>query len=159
VIDVKKYEPVYSSEDVIELVKSVKEGEMIPRDGAADLFYKMVCYPGESFFLCADKKVKLFYADNDDFINEIRDQEPGWALEADENLVKIILLYSNMEDVIALNFTFDISQELYRDTLRLLISGEGFRLTMLSMLYGGLIVDSRHLYQIPDSIKSELQGI
>ena len=158
-IDIKKYEPEYSSNEVVHLVKSVKEGEMIPKDGPADLFYKMVSYPGESFFICADNKVKLFYADNDDFISEIKDQEPGWALEADDNLVKIILLYKDMEGVIPLNFTFDISKDLYRDSLRLLVTGEEFRLTMISMLYGGLIVDSRHFYKIPDHIKSELQGI
>jgi len=158
-IDLKKYEPAYSSAEALELVKSVREEEMIPRDGATELFYKMASYPGESFFINADKKVELFYADTDDFINEIKDQTPGWALEADENLVRIILLYREMENVIPLNFIFDISKELYRDSLRLLMAGEEFSLTMLSMLYGGLIVDSRHLYKIPDHIKSELQGI
>ncbi len=158
-IDVKKYESEYSCEEVLELVKSVKEGEMIPADGAADLFHRMVSYPGESFFLCSDNKIKFFYADNDDFINEINDKEPGWTLEVDENLVKIILLFEDNDSVIPINFNFDVSKELYRDSLRLLAAEEGFRLTMLSMLYGGLIVDSRHLYTLPDHIKRELQGI
>jgi len=158
-LDIKNYEPEYSCEDVIALVKSVNEGEMIPRDGAADLFYRMVGYPGESFFLCSDNKVKFFYADNDDFIIEIKDKEPGLILETDANLVKIILLFKDNDSVIPVSFNFDVSRELYRDSLRLLSADEGFSLTMLSMLQGGLIIDSRHLYKIPDHIKRGLEGM
>ncbi len=158
-LELDKYIPKFDNKEVIKALKKIKDGENIPKSGATEVIYHMISYPGDAFFLSTDKSIRFFYYDHEDFIDTIRDQEPGWTIDVSQNILKIILLFKEGDNLVPVSFNFDMSKELYRSALKLLLKKKGLRLVMLSIIYGEFIVDSRHYYKIPDHIKKELAGI
>ncbi len=158
-LELDKYIPKFDNKEVIKALKKIKDGENIPKNGATEIIYHMISGLGETFFLSTDKTIRFFYYDYEDFIGTIKDQEPGWTIDVSENILKIILLFKEGDNLVPISFNFDMSKELYRTALKLLLKKKGLRLVMLSIIHGNFIIDSRHYYKIPDHIKKELAGI
>jgi hypothetical protein len=159
VLQLDEYIPKFDRKEVIKALKSIKPDNSIPREGAAEAIYKMVNYPGETFFLSTDKSIRFFYYDNEEFIAVIKDQEPGWSIDVSENIIKVVLLFKDGEDIVPVSFNFDITKDLYRNALKLLLKKKGFRLILMSLAYGNFIVDAKKYYIIPDHIKKSLAGL
>lgn len=158
-LELDKYIPKYDNKETIKALKSIKDGEKIPKSGAVEVLHHMINYPGENFFLSTDKRIRFFYYDYEDFIMTIKDQEPGWAIDVSQNILKIVLLFKEEDNLVPISFNFDISKDLYRNALKLLFKKKGLRLTMLSIDCGQLIVDSKHYYSMPAHIREALKGI
>ena len=154
-----EYIPKFDNKEVIRALKKIKADDIIPRDGATGAVYKMVNYPGETFFLSTDKSIRFFYYDDEDSINIMKDQEPGWSIDISENIVKVVLLFQNAGSVVPVNFNFDVKKELYRNSLKLLLKKKGLRLIFMSLAYGDFILDAKKYYIIPDHIKKSLSGL
>jgi hypothetical protein len=159
VVQLDEYIPKFDSKEVIKALKSIKPENCIPREGATEAIYKMVNYPGETFFLSTDKSIRFFYYDNEDSIDLMKDQEPGWSIDVSENIVKIILLFKDGDHVVPVSFNFDITKDLYRNSLKLLLKKKGLRLILMSLAYGDFLVDAKKYYLIPDHIKKSLSGL
>ena len=158
-LELDKYIPKFDNKEVIKALKKIKDGENIPKSGAAEVVYHMISYPGDTFFLSTNKNIEFFYYDYEDFIGTIKDQEPGWTIDVSQSILKIILLFKEGDNLVPISFNFDMAKDLYRSALKLLLKKKELSLTMLSIVYGEFIVDSRHRYKIPDHIKKELAGI
>lgn len=158
-LELDKYIPKFDNKEVIKALKKIKDGENIPKSGATEVIYHMTNYPGETFFLSTNKSIRFFFYDYEDFISTIKDQEPGWAVDLSENILKIILLFKEGDELVPINLNFDISKDLYRNALKLLLKKKGLRLVMLSIIYGEFIVDSKHYYKIPDHVREALKGL
>lgn len=156
---IDNYVTKYDNKEVLKALKNLKDGENIPKSGATELIYHMISYSGDTFFLSTDKSIRFFYYDDEDFINTIKEQEPGWSIDLSENILKIVLLFKEMDNLIPINFNFDMSKDLYRNSLKLLLKKKGLRVVLLSIAYGEFIVDSRHYYLIPPHIREALKGL
>lgn len=158
-LQLNEYIPQFDNKVVIKALKSIKPENSIPREGAVEVIYKMINYPGETFFISTDKSIRFFYYDNEDFIDIMKDQEPGWSIDVSENIVKIILLFKDEKDIVPVSFNFDITKDLYRNSLKLLLKKKGFRLILMSLAYGDFFIDAKKYYIIPDHIKKSLSGL
>lgn len=158
-LQLEEYIPKFDNKKVVKALKSIKPDNGIPREGATEVIYKMINYPGETFFISTDKSIRFFYYDNEESISMMKDQEPGWSIDISENVVKIVLLFNDGEDLVPVSFNFDITKDLYRNTLKLLLKKKGFRLILMSLAYGDFIIDEKKYYIIPDHIKKSLSGL
>ena len=158
-LQLDQYIPGFDNKEVLKALKGIKPDNCIPREGAAEVIYKMINYPGETFFISTDKSIRFFYYDNEESIAVMKDQEPGWSIDVSENIVKIILLFKDGDHLVPVSFNFDVAKDLYRNSLKLLLKKKGLRLILMSLAYGDFMVDAKKYYLIPDHIKKSLSGL
>ncbi len=151
------YQPSFKNKDIIKSLKKIKDGEVLPEDGATQFFYSNSNNPGDVIYLNSGRRVNFFYVDHDEFIIEIRDQEPGWNIDVEKGIAKITLFFEDNNNHVPMNFNFDLTKEEFRSGIKILGRKKKFSLTFLTMLYGGLVKDSMHEYKIPDRIVKVLK--
>lgn len=153
------YQPTFGNKDIIKSFKKIKDGENLPDSGATQFFYSNSNNPSDVIYLNSGRKVNFFYVDHDEFIIEIRDQEPGWNFEVEKGIAKLTLFFKDNNTHVPMNFNFDLSKEEYRSSITILGKKKKFELSFLVMLYGGLVKDSTRIYKIPDRIVKIIKGL
>ncbi len=157
--EIEMYKPKYEAIDIFKALKKSKIDELLPEGGVLDFFYQYARYPGVSLFLRYKSKIKFFYIDHDDFIIEAKDQTPEWNISVDKNIVRIGLLYKVHNTSASIYFVFDISDKSYRDLLIVVRKKKEIRLYYMTMLYGGLVLDSIKKFKVPSHIVNALKQI
>lgn len=153
------YKPEFEVVDIFKALKKIKNDELIPENGALGFFYQHSQYPGVSFFVKHKKKIKFFYIDHDDFILEVKDQVPDWDISADGSLLRIIIVFKVHNARAVINFVFDLSDKNYVNLVKVLGKNKEINLYYLTMLYGGLVLDSSVKFKIPPKIIDVLKKI
>jgi len=158
-IETDMYLPAFDALDIFKALKKVKKDELLPEEGVFNFFYEQSQYPGITFFLRHKNRVKLFYIDHEEFINEIKDQNPAWEITIEKSLVRIILLYKVRDTVVPVNFLLDIFKKDYRDLVIAIRKKKEVKLYFFPMLYGGLVFDSYRKLKVPSKILDVLKDI
>lgn len=153
------YTPKFEIVDVLKALKKVKIDELIPREPIFDFFYENSHTPGVSLFLRYKNKIKFFYVDHDDFILELKDQKPDWDISFDNNIIRVLFLYKVNNEVVSISFVFDLSKKEYRDLLHAIRKTREIKLYYLTVLYGGLVLDSYTRLQVPSTIVTALKKL
>ncbi len=153
------YTPNFEIIDVFKALRQVKLNELLPREGVFDFFYENSPNPGVSLFLRYKSRIKLFYIDHDDFILELKEQTPDWDINIDKNIVRIMLLYKVRDSIVPISFVFDISKKEYKELLIAIGKKKEIKLYYLSVLYGGLVLDSIFKIKVPPKIIGHLKKI
>lgn len=156
---IEMYRSDFKAMDVFKALRKLKSDELLPEDGALQFFYAKTPYPGISLFLRHKNKVKFFYIDHDEFILDIRDQDPDWDVSIDRNLVRILFNYKINDTTASMSFLFDISDNAYRELLEVVRKSKEIKLYFLTMLYGGLVFDSYKKLKVPPRIVNILKTI
>ncbi len=157
--EIEMYTPRIVALDIFKALRNLKSDDFIPQEGAFEFFYQQALYPGISLFLRHKNRIKLFYIDHDDFILEVKDQEPEWDISIDKNLVRILLNYKIHDSSASMSFVFDTSKETYRDLLEAVRKTKTIKLYFITMLHGGLVFDSYKKFKVPSRITSALKTI
>lgn len=156
---VEMYKPKFDATDIFDALKKLKTDEILPEGGVFEFFYQDALYPGFTLFLRHKNRVKFFYIDHDDFILEVKDQTPEWGISVDRDLVRISLTYDVHESKAVINFVYNVSDDSYRELLKVIRKKKEIKLYYLSMLYGGLVFDSYKKFKIPSDIIDVLKKI
>lgn len=156
---VEMYNPKFEVTDIFDALRKLKADEILPEGGVFDFFYQDALYPGFTLFLRHKNRVKFFYIDHDNFILEVKDQTPEWDISIDRDLVRITLTFDIHNSNAVISFVYNISNESYRELLKVLSKKKEIKLYYLSMLYGGLVFDSYKKFKIPAKIKDVLKKI
>ena len=149
----------YSNDDIIKTLKKHKEGEILPREGLFGFMYDQFNGPSISFMVGSKKDVQFCYVDHEEFIILMKDGDPDWIVEVDQNLVKLIMMFNINNSQLTISFNFDMVKEMYQDAIMLLIKKKEFNLAYISLLYGGLVLDSRVKMKLPDNVLKSLKDL
>lgn len=155
----KMFSSSYSNEDIIKNLKKQKAGELLPEDGLFSFMYDQLNGPSIPFMINTKKEVAFCYIDHEEFIITVKENDPEWIVEVDQNIVKLVLLYNINDSQLMISFNFDMTREMYQNAITLLLKKKEFHLTYIALLYGGLVLDSRVTHKIPDKVIKALKNL
>ncbi len=148
--------------DTIDIFKELRKSnvdELLKEGGALDFFYEYSDYPGVTLYLRHKNRIKFFYIDHDNIIMELKDQTPEWEISVDKNLLRISLVYKVNSDTIPIIFLFDLQKKEYRELLVAIRKVKKIKLYYLTILFGGLVLDSMIKFKVPANIIEVLKKI
>lgn len=147
------------NDEVIRAIKEQKEGELLPDDGVFASIYEQLSGPSIPLMVCTDSETQYIYIDNDEFISMVKDSEPEWVLGSDKNLVRLMMMYNINGSQLLISFVYNLLDETNRNAINLLIKKKEFHINYLNMLYGGLVLESRTKFRLPEHIVAALKNL
>jgi hypothetical protein len=147
------------SDEVIKALKAHKVGEMLPDDEVFAFIYERLDGPGIPMMICARKETQYIYIDNDEFISLVKDARPEWVLGTDRNIVRLMMMYNIYGRQLLISFNYDLNDDKSQNAIKLLVKKKEFNLNYLNMLYGGLVLESRTKFRLPERIIDELKQL
>jgi len=151
--------PENINDELIRALRSQKEGELLPDDGVFSSIYQQLNGPSISLMISTGKESEYIYIDNDEFIGLVKDIQPEWMIGADRNLVRLMMNYNINNSRLVISFVFNLEDDSGRNALYLIKKNKTFSLNYLNMLYGGLVLEARVKYRLPDSIISGMKKL
>ncbi|HQO40822.1 MAG TPA: hypothetical protein PK986_10165 [Spirochaetota bacterium] len=147
------------NDEVIKALKSQEEGEILPDDGVFASIYEQLNGPSIALMVCTDKETQYIYIDNDEFISLVKDARPEWVLGVDKNLVRLMMMYNVNGSQLLISFVYDLTDDTNKNAIKLLVKKKEFNLNYLNMLYGGLVLEGRAKFRLPEHIIDGLKQL
>jgi len=141
-----------SDNSIVNEVKKLNDGEMLPREGASKFFYDTVGNEGESYILRDKRSYVIFYIDHDDVIQSIDPHLCSWYVESDDRRTTLMLISNNESLPSNLSFNFIYTNDHNYDALKSIKQKKKIEIIFISIVHGGFLKHRSHIFTLPQNI-------
>ncbi len=144
---------------IIREFRRVKEGDPLPREGACSYFYSRLSDAGQTIVLRDGRACRFFHLEHDDAIQEILSCSPTWHVGIEGTMAMITLLFTSGNVMNRIGIILDESDPNSGRILHFLKRAKKVEVTLLALLYGGIVREKTLVVPVPKEVRTTLGRI